>query len=169
MRERIASLLIVLSLGTYGCAQEGTVEHCWTNKNNTEMYAAYMLRVAYNEQGYWETKVEIRQAGTKRVFVVQPGRIYHVGRFSVSGRGDLPEEAMMGSSRSDTKLRIIASKFSPVGGPGGLKTRAHWQQPQPRKRGWSLHTSSRAMASLYGSGVLGEKLEVQYPDCALPN
>jgi hypothetical protein len=51
MRQRIASLIIVLSLGAYACAQEGTLEHGWTDKNNTEMYAAYMLQVAYNEQG----------------------------------------------------------------------------------------------------------------------
>jgi hypothetical protein len=100
MRERIAFLLIVLSLCVYVCAQEGTVEHGWTDKNNTEMYAAYMLQNAYYEQGYWESKVEIRQAGTKRVFVVQPGRIYHVERFDVSGLSDLPEEAMTDSPKA---------------------------------------------------------------------
>ena len=100
MRERIAFLFTVLSLCVCVCAQEGPVEHVWTDKNNTEMYAAYMLQNAYNEQGYWETKVEIRQAGTKRVFVVQPGRIYHVGHFNVSGLGDLPEEAMTDSPKA---------------------------------------------------------------------
>jgi len=57
MRERFAFLLIALSLSVYGCAQEGNVEHGWTHKNNTEMYAAYVLRVAYNEQ-VLEAKVE---------------------------------------------------------------------------------------------------------------
>jgi len=99
MRERIAFLLIVLSLSVYARAQEGTVEHGWTDKNNTEMYAAYMLRGAYYEQGYLGAKVEVRQAGTKRVFVVQPGRIYHVERFDVSRLGDLPEEAMTDSPK----------------------------------------------------------------------
>ena len=66
MRERFAFLFIVLSLSVCVCAQEGTVEHGWTDENNTEMYAAYMLQHAYYEQGYWESKVEIRQAGTKR-------------------------------------------------------------------------------------------------------
>jgi hypothetical protein len=100
MRERIAFLLIVLSLSVYACAQEGTVEHGWTDKNNAEMYAAYMLQNAYNEQGYWGARVEIRQAGTKRVFVVQPGRIYHVERFDVSELSDLPEEAMTDSPKT---------------------------------------------------------------------
>ena len=100
MREGIAFLLIVLSLSEYVCAQEGTVEHGWTDKNNAEMYAAYMLQNAYYQLGYLETKVEIRQAGTKRVFVVQPGRIYHVERFEVSGPSDLPEEAMTDSPKA---------------------------------------------------------------------
>jgi len=91
---RIAFLLIVLSVGVYVCAQEGIVEHGWTEKNNTEMYASYMLRHAYYEQGYWESKIEIRQAGTKRIFVVQPGRIYHVEGFDVSHLADLPEESI---------------------------------------------------------------------------
>jgi hypothetical protein len=94
MRERIVFLIIVLSLTVYVCAQEGIAEHGWTDKNNTEMYASYMLQHAYYEQGYWESKVEIRRAGTKRIFVVQPGRIYHVERFDVSRLGELPAEAM---------------------------------------------------------------------------
>jgi hypothetical protein len=60
MSERIAFLLFVLFLSVYSCAQEGTVEHGWTDKNNTEMYAAYMLQNAYNEQGYGGAEVEIR-------------------------------------------------------------------------------------------------------------
>jgi hypothetical protein len=100
MRGRIAFLLIVLSLSVYMCAQEGTVEHGLTDKNTTEMYAAYMLQIAYNEQGYWEAKVEIRQAGTKRVFVVQPGRIYHVERFDVFGLSDLPKDALTDSPKA---------------------------------------------------------------------
>jgi hypothetical protein len=83
MRERIAFLLIVLSLSVYACAQEGTVEHGWTDKNNTEMYAAYMLQNTYGEQGYCETKVEIKQAGTKRVFLVARGG-YTTSRVSMS-------------------------------------------------------------------------------------
>jgi len=94
MRRRIAFVLIVLSVGVYVCAQEGIVEHGWTDKNNTEMYAAYLLQHAYCEQGYWESKVEIRQAGTNRIFVVQPGRIYHVERFDVSRLSNLPQDAM---------------------------------------------------------------------------
>jgi outer membrane protein assembly factor BamA len=100
MRERIAFLLTVLALSVYACAQEGTVEHGWTDKNNTEMYAAYMLQNAYNEQGYLGAKVEIRQAGTKRVFEVEPGRIYHIELFNVSGQSNLSEKSMKDSPKA---------------------------------------------------------------------
>src|ERR1700688_2788112 len=104
MRERIAFVLIVLSLSVCAFAQEGTVERGWTDKNNTEMYAANLLQHAYYEQGYSESKVEIRQAGTNRVFVVQPGRIYHVERFDVSMLSDLPQEAMTDSPKAGDVL-----------------------------------------------------------------
>ena len=100
MRERIAFLPIVLSLTVYMWAQEDAVEHRWTDKNNAEMYAAYMLQNAYYDQGYLETKVEITHAGSKRVFAVQPGRMYHVECFDVSGLSDLPKEAMTESPKA---------------------------------------------------------------------
>jgi outer membrane protein assembly factor BamA len=100
MSGRIAFLLFTLSLSVYSCAQEGADERGWTDKNNTEMYAAYMLQHSYNEQGYWGAKVETRQSGTKRVFVVEPGRIYHVKHFDVSGLSGLPEDAMKDSPRA---------------------------------------------------------------------
>jgi hypothetical protein len=43
MRERIALLFTVLSLSVCVCAQEGTFEHYWTAKTNTEMYASYLV------------------------------------------------------------------------------------------------------------------------------
>src|ERR1700680_1627246 len=107
MRQRIAFLLIVLSVGVYVCAQEGIVEHVRTVKKKTEMYAPYRLQHAYYEQGYWESKVETRQAGTKRIFVVQPGRIYHVERFDVSRLSNLPEDAMADTPR-------VGDVYSPV-------------------------------------------------------
>jgi hypothetical protein len=41
----------------------------------------------------------IRQSGNKRVFVVQPGRIYRIERSDVSGVRDLSEEAMTDSPK----------------------------------------------------------------------
>jgi hypothetical protein len=51
-------------------------------------------------------------------------------------------------SRCDSKFRIISSKDLPAGGLEGLKTQAHCEQPQPRKRCCSIHTSFRLMAAL---------------------
>jgi hypothetical protein len=109
MSGRIAFLLFTLSLSVYSCAQEGADERGWTDKNNTEMYAAYMLQHSYNEQGYWGAKVETRQSGTKRVFVVEPGRIYHVKHFDVSGLSGLPEHAMKTRREPGTCTRQTAS------------------------------------------------------------
>ena len=52
-------------------------------------------------------------------------------------------------SRRDSKFRIISSKVFPTGAPVGLKTQSHCEHPQPRKRGWSIHTNSRGMGALY--------------------
>jgi hypothetical protein len=100
MSNRIAFPLFVLFLSVYSCAQGGAVERGWTDKNNTEMYAACMLQHSYNEEGYWGARVEIRQSGTNRIFVVEPGRIFHVERFDVSGLSGLPEEAMTDSPKA---------------------------------------------------------------------
>ena len=136
MRERIAFLLIVLSLSVCAFAQEGTVEHGWTDKNNTQMYAAYLLQHAYYEQGYWESKVEIRQAGTKRIFVVQPGRIYHVERFDVSMLSDLPQESMTDSpkagdvyspARINEWIATVEKRYGRRVGWGAQLDRAHAQ------------------------------------------
>ena len=50
-----------------------STDNRWTDKNNTEQYAAYLLSVAYGEHGYYGAKVEIKQTGTKRLFIVNPG------------------------------------------------------------------------------------------------
>jgi hypothetical protein len=49
-------------------------------------------------------------------------------------------------SRCDSKLRIISSKDSPVGVPEGVNRQSHSEQPKPRKRCCSIHTSFRLIA-----------------------
>jgi hypothetical protein len=49
-------------------------------------------------------------------------------------------------SRCNSKFRIISSKDLPVGAPEDLKTQAHSEQPKPRNRSCSIHTSFRFMA-----------------------
>lgn len=67
----------------------------WTDKNNTEQHAAYMLSVAYREHGYYGAKVEIKQAGTKRLFTVDPGQIFHVKGVLVGGLHKFPEHKIL--------------------------------------------------------------------------
>jgi outer membrane protein assembly factor BamA len=67
----------------------------WTDKNNTEKYAAYLLSAAYAEHGYYGAKVEIKQAGTKRLFIVDPGQIFRVKEVLVSGLQTFPEHKIV--------------------------------------------------------------------------
>jgi hypothetical protein len=56
-------------------------------------------------------------------------------------------------SRCNSKLRIISSNEVPVGAPEGLKRQPHSEQPNPRKRCWSIHTSFRLMASFVAAPI----------------
>ena len=67
----------------------------WTDKNNTEKYAAYLLSGAYAEHGYLGVKVEIEQSGTKRLFIVDPGQIFHVKEVLATGLQTFPEDKIM--------------------------------------------------------------------------
>ena len=67
----------------------------WTDKNNTEKYAAYLLSAAYAEHGYYGAKVEIKQTGTKRLFIVDPGQIFRVKEVLVSGLQTFPEHKIV--------------------------------------------------------------------------
>ena len=63
------------------------------------------------------------------------------------------------------KFRIIALKSSAGGGPDGLKTHPHSEQPQPRKRGMSIQTNSRPHDStLYLQRLINQVVEP--PDSA---
>jgi outer membrane protein assembly factor BamA len=50
----------------------------WTDKNNTEQYAAYLLKTTYYQQGYCAAKVEVKQNGSQRLFIVDPGEPFHL-------------------------------------------------------------------------------------------
>jgi hypothetical protein len=80
MRRKITIfLLLSLSYGALLLPQKWqSTERRWTDKNNTEQYAAYLLSTAYAEHGYIGAKVEIKQAGTKRLFIVDPGQIFQI-------------------------------------------------------------------------------------------
>jgi hypothetical protein len=50
----------------------------WTDKNNGQKYAAYMLQTTYYERGYMSAHVDIKRSGQEDVFVVNPGPVFHL-------------------------------------------------------------------------------------------
>jgi len=93
MGQQVVSAIFVVFACLYGLAQSGAGQG-WTDKNNAEEYAAYMIRVAYNERGYIGASVQVREDGTRRIFEVDPGRIYHIKALDILGRNRLPPQAM---------------------------------------------------------------------------
>jgi hypothetical protein len=105
---RIAIAIFTLSIGVH-CYAQRDPERGWTDKNNTEMYAAHMIRIAYYERGYMGAKVQVRGDGTRKIFEVHPGRIYHIKAMQILGQNDLPAEAMstaptVGDVYSDARI-----------------------------------------------------------------
>jgi len=60
----------------------------WTDKNNTEKYAAYLLQMTYYQQGYVGARVEIKQDGSKRLFIMEPGEVFHLNDVVITGPHD---------------------------------------------------------------------------------
>jgi outer membrane protein assembly factor BamA len=67
----------------------------WTDKNNTEKYAAYLLKTTYYQQGFCGARVEIKQDGTKRLFIVEPGEVFHLNDVVVTGLRVFPTDKLM--------------------------------------------------------------------------
>jgi hypothetical protein len=93
MYRRIAVAIFTLSISVHSYAHRDP-EQRWTDKNNAEQYAAYMIQIAYYERGYMGARVQVRDDGATKVFEVEPGRIYHIKAMQILGRNDLPAEAM---------------------------------------------------------------------------
>jgi hypothetical protein len=93
MYRRFALAIFTLFIGFYSYAQRDP-ERGWTDKNNAEHYAAYMIRIAYYELGYLGARVQVREDGTSRIFEVEPGHVYHIKAVQILGSNDLPAEAM---------------------------------------------------------------------------
>jgi outer membrane protein assembly factor BamA len=74
-------LCILCSLAV---AQE-SAKATWTDKNNAQESAAYMLRVSYYERGYMGAQVVVEQQSTNDVFLVRRGPIYHFRELAVTG------------------------------------------------------------------------------------
>jgi len=83
-------------------------ENKWTDKNNTEQSAAYLLRMTYYQQGYCGAKVEIKQDGSRRLFIVDPGEIFHLNRLTVIGMRTFPADKLMQDSPKSGDVFSVA-------------------------------------------------------------
>jgi outer membrane protein assembly factor BamA len=97
MYQRIALVVFTLSISVYSRAQQG-YEQRWTDKNNAEEYAAYVIQIAYNERGYISAKVEVKQSAEEDVFVVNPGPVFHFKDIRVVGLPENVARQMMNSA-----------------------------------------------------------------------
>jgi hypothetical protein len=78
-RKVLTYISLSLFCGTGVLAQDcRPTENKSTDKNNTEQEAAYLLQTTYYQQGYCAAKVEVKQDGSKRLFIVDPGEPFHV-------------------------------------------------------------------------------------------
>ena len=73
-------VLTYISLSLTGVLAQDcrATENKSTDKNNTEQEAAYLLQTTYYQQGYCGAKVEVKQDGSKRLFIVDQGEPFHV-------------------------------------------------------------------------------------------
>jgi hypothetical protein len=78
-------LLAFLALYSACTIAQQTAAPGWTDTNNGEMYAAYMLRVAYYERGYMAANVMVKQVSGHDVYTVEPGPTYHFKSVNVAG------------------------------------------------------------------------------------
>ena len=93
MYRRIALAIFAFSIGFYSHAQDNPGRG-WTDKNNAEEYAAYLIRIAYYDLGYLGARVQVRENGTRRIFEVEPGRVYRIKDVQILGNNDLPAQAI---------------------------------------------------------------------------
>lgn len=125
MYRRIALGVLTLAICVCGYAQRDAGQR-WSDKNNAEHYAAYMIRIAYYERGYMGVRVQVRDAGARKVFDVVPGRIYHIKAMQIHPQNDLPAGAMSGAptvgdaysaDRMNDWIAALKSRYNRV---------AHW-------------------------------------------
>lgn len=62
-----------------------------TDKTIVEDYASYLISTAYAEHGYCGAKIEIKESGAKRVFIVDPGELFRLKEVDVIGPPEVQE------------------------------------------------------------------------------
>ena len=88
------SLSLLCSVGLLAQNWQPT-DKGWADKNNTEQYAAYLLNTTYYQQGYCAVKVEIKQDGPRRLFIVDPGEPFHLSDVVVTSLHAFKADTLM--------------------------------------------------------------------------
>jgi outer membrane protein assembly factor BamA len=128
IRKTVVYLPLTFLWGTLLLAQNWQpTDGNWTDKNNTEQYAAYLLKTTYYQQGYCGARIEIKQDGSKRLFIVEPGEVFHLNDVVVTGLRDFPTHKLMqdgpksgdvfSPDRINDWLGQIRDKFAKNAGP----------------------------------------------------
>jgi len=84
MYPRITLVVFTLCVSCSLSAQVSS-EQRWTDKNDAEQYAAYMIQIAYNELGYMSAKVDVKRNAEEEVFIVNPGPVFHFKDIRIVG------------------------------------------------------------------------------------
>ena len=90
-RTTVFVLLSFLCGSVLGAQEWQSIGTTWTDKNNTENYAAYLISTAYAEHGYCGAKIEIKQSGAKRLFIVDPGEVFRLKEVDIIGPPEVQE------------------------------------------------------------------------------
>ena len=85
MRNALPIALLFVSIL---CAVSQDQRSAWTDKNNGQEYAAYMLQMTYHERGYMSAQVNHKRSEEEDIFVVNPGPVFHFKEIKIVG---LPE------------------------------------------------------------------------------
>ncbi|HEY0726221.1 MAG TPA: hypothetical protein VGD41_20035, partial [Pyrinomonadaceae bacterium] len=72
MRNALPIVLVSLSYMVLGQDRHSG----WTDKNNGQNYAAYMLQTTYYERGYMSAHVNVKQSGEEDISSSIPARCF---------------------------------------------------------------------------------------------
>jgi outer membrane protein assembly factor BamA len=93
MKTRIVGTFLLLS--AFATLAQQSSDPKWTDKNNRQMSAEYMLRLSYYDQGYMGVQVRVSKAAGRDVFAVEPGPIYHIKEVVARSLSDAQSATLM--------------------------------------------------------------------------
>jgi outer membrane protein assembly factor BamA len=120
-------LVLMLSLTSASAQERSSADMKWTDKNNTEQYAAYLISNAYAESGHCIAAVDIKNVGTVRQFTVNPGQLCRISKVTVVGLHTVLQHTLMEggpkegevyfAGRVNEFVREVKHRYARDGGP----------------------------------------------------